>query len=94
MLLVALAQDRARRRRLAPVCGAHAAEGASDEWIVRSVHPMAWIVWATSAGFVAFVTTDPVYLLLLWAVSWFVYAEPSRGRRPRALVPSVPDRRD
>jgi hypothetical protein len=35
---------------------------------------MAWIVWATSAGFVAFVTTDPVYLLLLWAVSWFVYA--------------------
>ena len=40
----------------------------------RSVHPMAWIAWATSAGFVAFLTTDPVYLLLLWAVSWFVYA--------------------
>jgi len=40
----------------------------------RTVHPMAWIVWATSAGFVAFVTTDPVYLFLLWAVSWFVYA--------------------
>ena len=40
----------------------------------RTVHPMAWMVWATSAGFVAFVTTDPVYLFLLWAVSWFVYA--------------------
>jgi len=39
-----------------------------------SIHPVAWIVWATSAGFVAFVTTDPVYLLLLWGVSWFVYA--------------------
>jgi energy-coupling factor transporter transmembrane protein EcfT len=40
----------------------------------RSIHPVAWIAWATCAGAVAFVTTDPVYLLLLWAVSWFVYA--------------------
>jgi energy-coupling factor transport system permease protein len=43
----------------------------------RPIHPAAWIAWATCAGSVAFVTTDPVYLLLLWAVSWFVYA----GRR-------------
>jgi energy-coupling factor transport system permease protein len=39
-----------------------------------TLHPGAWIAWATGAGLVAFVTTDPVYLLLLWAVSWFVYA--------------------
>jgi energy-coupling factor transporter transmembrane protein EcfT len=39
-----------------------------------AIHPGAWIAWATCAGAVAFVTTDPVYLLLLWAVSWFVYA--------------------
>jgi energy-coupling factor transport system permease protein len=38
------------------------------------LHPGTWIAWASSAGFVAFVTTDPVYLLLLWAVAWFVYA--------------------
>src|SRR5439155_7297618 len=56
------ARGRARRRRLAP-----AAEHARTERLVidrRSVHPMAWIAWATSAGFVAFLTTDPVYLLL------------------------------
>jgi energy-coupling factor transport system permease protein len=40
----------------------------------RPIHPGAWIVWATCTGAVAFVTTDPVYLFLLWAVSWFVYA--------------------
>jgi energy-coupling factor transport system permease protein len=39
----------------------------------RPIHPGAWIAWATCAGAVAFVTTDPVYLFLLWAVSWFVY---------------------
>lgn len=39
-----------------------------------SLHPGAWIAWASGAGMVAFVTTDPVYLLLLWAVAWFVYA--------------------
>lgn len=38
------------------------------------IHPGAWIAWATAATLVAFVTTDPVYLLLLWAVAWFVYA--------------------
>jgi energy-coupling factor transport system permease protein len=40
----------------------------------RGLHPGAWIAWASSAGFVAFVTTDPVYLVLLWGVAWFVYA--------------------
>jgi energy-coupling factor transport system permease protein len=40
----------------------------------RGLHPGAWIAWASSAGLVAFVTTDPVYLGLLWAVAWFVYA--------------------
>jgi energy-coupling factor transport system permease protein len=38
------------------------------------VHPAAWIVWATCAGLVAFTTTDPFYLGLLVAVSWFVYS--------------------
>jgi energy-coupling factor transport system permease protein len=38
------------------------------------VHPAAWIVWATCAGLVAFTTTDPFYLGLVVAVSWFVYA--------------------
>ena len=47
-------------------------------------HPAAWIVWSSLAGLCAFVTTDPVYLLLLWAVAWFVYAnhrvsEPTAG---------------
>ena len=38
-----------------------------------SWHPAAWILWSSLAGLSAFVTTDPVYLLLLWAVAWFVY---------------------
>ncbi len=38
------------------------------------MHPGAWIVWATCAGLVAFTTTNPFYLGLLVAVSWFVYA--------------------
>lgn len=37
------------------------------------LHPAAWIAWSTCAGACAFVTTDPVYLLLLVAVAWFVY---------------------
>jgi energy-coupling factor transport system permease protein len=41
---------------------------------MRSLHPGAWIAWATGAGMVAFVTTDPLYLVLLIAVAWFVYA--------------------
>ncbi|HTG47266.1 MAG TPA: energy-coupling factor transporter transmembrane component T [Actinomycetota bacterium] len=39
-----------------------------------AIHPAAWIVWASCAGFAAFVTTDPVYLLLLVSVAWFVHA--------------------
>jgi energy-coupling factor transport system permease protein len=41
---------------------------------IRGLHPGAWIAWSSSAGLVAFVTTDPVYLVLLWGVAWFVYA--------------------
>lgn len=40
----------------------------------RSLHPGAWIAWAAGAALVAFVTTNPVYLVLLVAVCWFVYA--------------------
>lgn len=36
-------------------------------------HPAAWIVWSTCAALCAIVTTNPVYLLLMWAVAWFVY---------------------
>ena len=42
-------------------------------------HPGAWIGWATCAGLVAFLTTDPVYLLLVVAASWFVYASHRRS---------------
>jgi energy-coupling factor transport system permease protein len=38
------------------------------------VHPTAWIVWATGVGIAAFVTTNPLYLLILIAASWFVSA--------------------
>ncbi len=51
--------------------------------IGRALHPGAWIAWATSAGLVAFVTTDPAYLLPLWGVAWFVYAT-HRGAGPEA----------
>ena len=38
------------------------------------MHPAAWILWATCAGLVAFSTTNPLYLLPLIAVAWFVNA--------------------
>ncbi len=38
------------------------------------MHPGAWFVWALAAGAVAVGTTNPFYLVLLWAVSWTVYA--------------------
>ncbi|MEO8292825.1 MAG: energy-coupling factor transporter transmembrane component T [Actinomycetota bacterium] len=38
------------------------------------MHPGAWITWATCAGIVAFTTTNPWYLAVLVAASWFVYA--------------------
>jgi energy-coupling factor transport system permease protein len=40
----------------------------------KGLHPGAWMAWASAAGLVAFVTTDPAYLALLWGVAWFVYA--------------------
>ena len=38
------------------------------------MHPGAWILWATCAGMVTFTTTNPFYLALVVAVSFFVYA--------------------
>lgn len=40
----------------------------------NSLHPAAWIVWATCAGMAAFTTTNPFYLGLVIAISWFVFA--------------------
>ena len=37
------------------------------------MYPVAWIVWATGAAFVAFSTTNPWYLLPLVGVAWFVH---------------------
>lgn len=39
-----------------------------------SLHPGAWIAWATCAAAVAFATTDPFYLAPLVAAAWFVSA--------------------
>jgi energy-coupling factor transport system permease protein len=39
-----------------------------------AMHPGAWILWATCAGIVTFTTTNPFYLVLIVAVSFFVYA--------------------
>jgi energy-coupling factor transport system permease protein len=39
------------------------------------MHPAAWMVWSTCAGIVAFTTTNPLYLLPLVAIAWFVYAQ-------------------
>lgn len=47
------------------------------------MHPGAWITWATCAGIVAFTTTNPWYLAVLVAVSWFVYAA-HRAEGPEA----------
>jgi len=38
------------------------------------MHPAAWILWATCAGLVTFSTTNPLYLLPLIVVAWFVNA--------------------
>jgi len=42
--------------------------------VTRALHPGAWIAWATCGGLVAFTTTNPWYLGVLVAASWFVYA--------------------
>ncbi len=61
--------------------GRASAHRSPDDVVSRRAtwHPGAWIAWATFAGLAAFVTTDPVYLLLIVAASWFVYAA---HRRP------------
>ena len=38
-----------------------------------TLHPAAWITWATCAGIATFTTTDPFYLGLIVAVAWFVF---------------------
>jgi energy-coupling factor transport system permease protein len=40
----------------------------------RAFHPAAWICWATCAGIVTFMTTNPFYLALVIATAWLVYA--------------------
>lgn len=45
------------------------------------MHPAAWIAWATCAGMVTFSTTNPFYLGVVIAASWFVYVA---HRRPNA----------
>jgi len=37
-----------------------------------AIHPIAWIAWVSAASLISLSTTDPVYLLLLWATAWFV----------------------
>jgi energy-coupling factor transport system permease protein len=55
-----------------------------------SVHPAAWIAWAAGAGIVALSTTNPLYLVPLLTVAWFVYAMQGRtgtsARSFRALL--------
>jgi energy-coupling factor transport system permease protein len=38
------------------------------------MHQGAWLVWVLGAGLCAVLTTNPFYLLPLFAVAWFVYA--------------------
>lgn len=40
-----------------------------------ALHPGAWMAWATLGGIVAFTTTNPFYLALLWTIAWFVFAQ-------------------
>jgi energy-coupling factor transport system permease protein len=46
----------------------------------RSLHPLAWWIWALSLGAAALRTTNPLLLGLLVAAAWFVVA----ARRPEA----------
>ena len=39
-----------------------------------TIHPGAWLSWATAAAICAISTTNPFYLLLLCAVSWVVHS--------------------
>ncbi|MDQ3784597.1 MAG: energy-coupling factor transporter transmembrane protein EcfT [Actinomycetota bacterium] len=38
------------------------------------MHQGAWLVWATCGGLVAMATTNPFYLLPLFAAAWFVHS--------------------
>lgn len=42
------------------------------------MHPGAWIVWAACAGWVAFSTTNPFYLVVLLGAAWIVHASHRR----------------
>ncbi|MDQ3619479.1 MAG: energy-coupling factor transporter transmembrane protein EcfT [Actinomycetota bacterium] len=39
-----------------------------------TVHPAAWVVWTLCGGLVALATTNPFYLLLVFAGAWVVHA--------------------
>jgi len=41
---------------------------------VIPVHPVAWLIWAASAGLAAVTTTNPFYLLPLVASAWIVHS--------------------
>ena len=45
------------------------------------MHPGAWILWAGCAGMVTFTTTNPVYLAVIIAASWLVYAAQHQPKR-------------
>ena len=48
------------------------------------MHQAAWLVWVLAAGFCAVLTTNPFYLLPLFASAWLVYAacrRPGPGAR-------------
>jgi energy-coupling factor transport system permease protein len=45
------------------------------------MHPAAWILWATLAGITALLTTNPLYLGLICAVSWLVFCVHRTGDR-------------
>ena len=52
------------------------------------MQPVAWIVWASCAGMVAFGTTNPFYLGVVVAASWVVHAahrRPGPGARSFAI---------
>lgn len=39
-----------------------------------SIHPAAWVVWTLCAGLIALSTTNPFYLLVVFAAAWVVHA--------------------
>lgn len=39
-----------------------------------NVHPAAWVVWTLCGGLVALATTNPFYLILVFAAAWVVHA--------------------